>query len=369
MIRRRKFIGMGVGATLGAPLVGTAFGAARANVDELYARAIVVDTLTNDGPGFDAGQALDAGLSAAVVDLPIFPRNMPSAMRALEAWRDAFAKPETRYVKVLKAADLEGAKRERKFGVILSCQDAAILDSSTASVNDYNIQNLKRYHELGLRVLQLTHNERNGLGDSFREKTNAGLSRLGEKVVAAMNELRMIIDVSHCGDTTTDEAIKLSKQPCAITHAGCRALYPTLRNKTDAQIRAVSERGGIFGVFNMSLWLTTRPTTSVDDVVAHLDHAVKVGGIDHVTFGSDGPVLVNPTPEDQQLKGMRGYAERNLGLPGAERIPNHVLVRELNSPRRLYVLADALSRKGYKADGIEKIIGGNFVRFLREVCG
>jgi membrane dipeptidase len=294
---------------------------------------------------------------------------MPSAMRALEAWRDAFAKPESRYVKVLQAADLEDAKREHKFGVILSCQDAAILDSSTASVNDYNIQNLKRYHELGLRVLQLTHNERNGVGDSFREKTNAGLSRLGEKVVAAMNDLRMIIDVSHCGDTTTDEAIKLSKQPCAITHSGCRALYPTLRNKTDAQIRAVSARGGIFGVFNMSLWLTMRPTTSVDDVVAHLDHAVKVGGIDHVTFGSDGPVLVNPTPEDQQLKGMRGYSERNLGLPGAERIPNHVLVRELNSPRRLYVLADALSRKGYKADGIEKIIGGNFVRFLREVCG
>jgi membrane dipeptidase len=91
--------------------------------------------------------------------------------------------------------------------------------------------------------------------------------------------------------------------------------------------------------------------------------------VDHVSFGSDGPVLENPTPEDQQLKGMRGYAERNFGLPGAERIPSHVMVRELNSPKRLSRLAEGLERRGYKADAIEKIIGGNFARLFREACG
>jgi membrane dipeptidase len=119
----------------------------------------------------------------------------------------------------------------------------------------------------------------------------------------------------------------------------------------------------------MSLWLTDRAMTSSNDVLDHIDHAVKVGGVDHVSFGSDGPVLENRTPEEQMLKGMRDYARRNLGLPGAEKMPSHVVVPELNSPRRLYRLAEGLRKRGYKTDAIEKIIGGNFARLFREVCG
>jgi len=75
----------------------------------------------------------------------------------------------------------------------------------------------------------------------------------------------------------------------SITHTGCRALCPTARNKSDEEIRALAEKGGVVGVFNMSLWLTTEPKTSVEDVVRHIDHIVKVAGVDHVSFGSDGP--------------------------------------------------------------------------------
>lgn len=377
MTTRRNFIRNGVGSLTALTVLPSiaAFSPRTANqeesgsVQDLYQRAIVIDTLINDGPRFDARRAIEAGMTAAVVDLPIFPRNFSNAIRAMEQWNDAFAKADSPFIKVVNSAGLREAKERKKFGVILACQDAQILDASTASVNDYNLQNLKRFYDLGLRALQLTHNERNGIGDSFREKTNAGLSRLGEKVVAAMNSLGMLIDLSHCGDATTMEAIRLSERPCAITHAGCRALCRTLRNKTDEQIRALAERGGVFGVFNMSLWLTERASTSINDALDHIGHAVKVGGVDHVSFGSDGPALENLTPEDQMLKGMRGYAERNLGLPGAERMPSHVIVRELNTPQRLYRLAEALTRRGYKAAAVEKIIGGNFARLFQEVCG
>lgn len=377
MTTRRNFIRNGVGALTAltalsrgaAYLPTTAEQEETSSVQELYQRAIVIDTLVNNGPGFDARRAIEAGMTAAVVDIPIFPRNFPNAIQALEQWNAAFAKADSPFIKVVNGAGLRTAKEQKKFGVILACQDAQILDASTASVNDYNLQNLKRFYDLGLRVLQLTHNERNGLGDSFREKTNAGLSRLGEKVVATMNSLGMLVDLSHCGDTTTMEAIRLSKKPCAITHAGCRTLCRTLRNKTDEQIRALADRGGVFGVFNMSLWLTERATASVNDVLDHIDHAVKIGGVDHVSFGSDGPAIENTTPEDQYLKGMRGYAERNFGLPGAEWMPSHVIVRELNTPQRLYRLAEALTKRGYKAAEVEKIIGGNFLRLFQEVCG
>jgi membrane dipeptidase len=335
--------------------------------EDLYRRAIIIDTSVNDGPLFDAKRAIDDGLTAVVVDLSAFPRNLPNALQALTQWNAMFRKQDSGFVKVLKVLDIEAAKRQKKLGIILACQDASILDASTTSVDDYNIQNLYLFYDLGLRALQLTHNERNAVGDSFREKSNAGLSRLGEKVVEEMNSLGMLIDLSHCSDQTTLEAIRLSKKPCAITHAGCRTLYPTLRNKSDEQIRALSERGGVIGIFNMSLYLTDREATTIDDVVSHIDHAVKVGGIDHVSFGSDGPVL--ELLMEEELKGHQVYAKRNLGLPGAERIPSHVRVRELNSPKRLFNLGEALSKRGYKDDAIEKIIGGNFVRLFRDVCG
>jgi membrane dipeptidase len=155
----------------------------------------------------------------------------------------------------------------------------------------------------------------------------------------------------------------------AVTHAGCRALHPSLRNKPDEVIRVLADRGGYFGIYNMSLWLTERETPSVEDVLDHIGHVVKVGGIDLAGFGSDGPVLRNDTPPEVMLQGMQGYARRNLGLPGAEAIPRHVLVQELNAPGRLLVLAEGLLRRGYKEDEVEKILGGNFVRVFREAVG
>src|SRR5574341_110383 len=111
----------------------------------------------------------------------------------------------------------------------------------------------------------------------------------------------------------------------------------------------------------MSLWLTDRNTASIDDVLNHIDHAVKIAGVEHVAFGSDGPVLEDPTPEAEVVAGHQSYARRNLGLPGAEKIPSHIHVRELSSPQRLLRLAEALAKRAYKDDVIEKIIGGNFV--------
>jgi membrane dipeptidase len=379
MITRRDFIWKGIGAAAVSPMslswAGASWNVTAASekpesVEELYRRAIIIDTATNsDGPGVDASKAISAGLTATVADLPIYPRNMPNALEALEQWNKGFSWEGSLFLKVLKADDIRRAKEEKKLGIILMCQDGSILDASTCSVNDYNLQVLKKLFDLGLRVMTLTHNERNAVADSFREKNDAGLSRLGEKVVEAMNQIRMLIDLAHCSDKTTMEAIGLSKSSCAITHAGCRALYATKRNKTDEQIKALADKGGVIGIYNMTLWLTDRPTCSISDIVDHIDHAVKVGGIDHVSFGSDGPILETDVPEDEQLAGMQSYAKRNLGLPGAERIPQHVLAKELNTPSRLLRLADALAKRGFKLGDIEKIIGGNFFRLFREVCG
>ena len=358
MITRRTFLG-----------AAAALAATRLAWSDEPPLPLAIDTLTPDGPFFDPREAVTAGLSAAVIDIRGFPRNFAMATQALAEWSAAFQREGSGFLKVLRAADVEEARRLGKLGVILACQDAAILDSSTFSVNDRNLDNLRFFHTLGLRVLQLTHNDRNAIGDSYRERSDAGLSLLGERLVAEMNAAGMLIDLSHCGDRTTLEAIRLSQRPAAVTHSGCRALFPTGRNKTDEVIRALAERGGYFGVFSMSVWLTDRDKPSVDDVVDHLDHVVKVGGIDLAGFGSDGPVLFDDTPPEIVLQGHRGFYRRNQGLPGSEREPKHVVVPDLNTPKRMQVLADALKRRGYKADAVEKVLGGNFLRVFREVCG
>lgn len=358
MITRRAFLGAAV-----------ALAAARPAWSAAPSLPLAIDTLTPDGPFFDPREAVAAGLSAAVVDIRCFPRNFANATQALAEWSSAFEREGSGFLKVLKAADVEEARRLGKLGVILACQDAAILDASTYSVNDRNLDNLRFFHTLGLRVLQLTHNDRNAVGDSYREKSDAGLSLLGERLVAEMNAAGMLIDLSHCGDRTTLEAIRLSKRPAAVTHAGCRALFPTGRNKTDEVIRALAEKGGYFGIFSMSVWLTDRDKPSVEDVVDHLDYVVKVGGIGLAGFGSDGPVLADDTPPEIVLQGHRGFYHRNQGLPGSEREPKHVTVPDLNTPKRMQVLADALKRRGYKNDAVEKVLGGNFLRLFREACG
>lgn len=368
MISRRAFLGRGAVAAAALSSLG---GRARALAETPVPQgpALTIDTLTPDGPAFDPREALKAGLSAAVVDLALYPRNFPGAVDALADWCDVFHRADPGFFKVLKGADLQEARRQGKLGIILACQDAAILDASTGSVSDYNLRNLRLFYDLGLRVLQLTHNDRNAVGDSFREKSDAGLSRLGEKVVAEMNALGMVIDTSHCSDRTTLEAIRLSAKPVAVTHAGCRALFPTPRNKPDEVIRALAEKGGYFGVFNQSNWLTDRDRSTVDDVVDHIDHVVKTGGIDLAGLGSDHPVLGDPTPQKKKVEQMQGYIARNPGMPGAEPLHGHVTVTELDGPDRMRVLGRALARRGYKEEAVEKVLGGNFARVFGAVCG
>lgn len=366
-LTRRDFVQAGLAV---AALGSVARLAAASDIQSVYKRAFPIDTLSMCAPKDDPSAAIAAGISAIVMDIMLYPRDFANATEVMKAWTAEFARPGTRYMKVERAEDIAAAKKAGKMGIILTCQDASILGVPCYSVNDTNIKNLESFHAAGMRVLQITHNDRNGLGDSYQEKTNTGLSLLGEAVVTNMNRLRMLVDLSHCGDRTTLEAVALSTRPCAITHAACRALYDTGRAKNDNIIKAVTEKGGYFGVFNMSMWLTGDDKASIDHVLNHIDHAVKLAGLDHVGFGSDGGL----TPDENQdlaqlLAGMQAYVKRTQGRPGSEHMPKHVVVAELNSVHRMERLAIGLNKRGYSDDAVEKIIGGNFKRIFGEVCG
>ena len=363
MLTRRSFVSLsamaGAAALVGGPRLGFAAAA------DAYTGATSVDMLCNSPDITDDNVAhlVAAGLTAIVFDIPVYPRDYDGAVKEMARWNSFFVETKLPVLRVEKSADLATAKRDKKLGVILACQDASIVGIGSG---DYT-GNLEMFHRLGLRVLQLTHNQRTSFADSFMEKRDAGLSRAGEDLVKNMNELGVLIDLSHCSPQTLFDTMALSSKPCVVTHAGCKALAATARNKSDAEIKALGAKGGVFGVYDMTLWLTDKPTADVDTVVDHIDHVAQLIGADHVGFGSDG--AVEQLDADAEAKRMAGVQQRWAGGPSFEWPVRHVRVPELNGPGRLRALADALGRRGYKDADIAGIVGGNFARVFQQVCG
>jgi membrane dipeptidase len=159
--------------------------------------------------------------------------------------------------------------------------------AQNASPIQDDLTRVKTLHDMGVRIVQLTYNTRNLVGDGCLERTNAGLSQFGVDLVGALNDARTLVDVSHCGPATTLDAITLSKRPVAITHSSCRAVFDHPRSKSDAILRAMADRGGVVGIFQINPYLGPKERNTLDDFLRHVDHAVKVAGIDHVGIGSD----------------------------------------------------------------------------------
>ncbi len=302
-----------------------------------------IDTLVYDRPSADVPAAIKAGIGAVVLDLDIYPRGFQEAVEALAGWNWAFRKRGTPLVRVLRGADLKRAFAEKKLGIILACQDGQVLGPSTFSTGEANLARLALLYDLGLRVMQLTHNERNAVGAPHTDGTDTGLTAFGRRVVEEMATLRMLVDLSHCGGRTMIDAVNASKRPCVITHAACRALVDSTRNKTDDEIRMVASTGGVFGVFALNPWIKAKGAGTLEDVVAHVEHALQVAGIDHVAFGSDGRLLGEPD--------------------------DHNRVAALNGPDRLARLCDALAKRGHKSATLDKLAGANIARVFTEVCG
>ena len=185
-----------------------------------------------------------------------------------------------------------------------------------------------------------------------------------------MNEKRMLVDLSHCGHRTTLESIEASRQPVAITHAGCIAVSDLPRNKTDEQMRKLADKGGVFGVYFMP-YLRTAGQPMAEDVIKHIEHALQVCGEDHVGIGTDGMIsTINVTPEFRKKFNEEIEDRRKRGISAPGESPDvFTFVPDLNTPQRFEKLAILLSKRGHSDTQIEKILGGNFARLFREVWG
>jgi membrane dipeptidase len=277
-------------------------------------------------------------------------------------WDEAIRLRPDRLLKIRKAADIRRAHKENLAGVIYGFQSSDMFagEASRARI----------FADLGVRVCQLTYNLRCAAGDGALVAENKGLTDFGRDLVAALNQQRLLVDLSHGGEKTTMDAIAASKAPIAITHTGCAALAPHPRNRGDAELRALAGKGGVAGIYFMP-YLSPGRQHRAADVVAHIEHAVNVMGEDHVGVGNDGFVTqIDNMPEF--LKTHREDVEnrKKLGVGAPGESPDIITVPpDLMGPTQFEKLAAMLSARGHKEARIEKILGANFLRLFDEVWG
>ncbi len=306
-----------------------------------------------------------AGLTAVNVTLgyvagPQEP--FEATVSAIAAWDRLIRVRAADLLKVWTAEDIRCAGRERRIGIIYGFQNAVALGDK--------LERVETFRDLGVRVIQLTYNPRNSLGDGSMVVENHGLTPFGRQVVARLNEDRIMVDLSHSGERTCLEAARLSRQPISINHTGCRALADLPRNKTDEELRLVASRGGFVGIYFMPFLAMSGHATAAD-VVAHVDHAVNVCGEDHVGIGTDGSVTTIDDLAAYRGRLAKEVAERAAAGIGArgERADTLPFVLDLRGVDQFHDLARRLAQRGYSTARIEKILGLNYLRFAAEVWG
>ncbi len=265
-------------------------------------------------------------------------------------------------IKILTAADIRRAKAENKIGLLYGFQNAAMMGKDANRVDIFA--------DMGVRVIQLTYNPANQIGDGSMAPENRGLTPFGREVVERLNAKRVMVDLSHSGEKTCLEAATISKQPISINHTGCRAVTDLPRNKTDAELRLVAERGGFIGIYFMP-FLDISGHARAEHVVAHIEHALQVCGEDHVGIGTDGDVSQIDDLKAYEVRLAEEIAKRRAaGISAAgERPDTYPFVVDLRGPDQFRKLARLLEARGHKPRVVEKILGANFVRYAQDIWG
>jgi membrane dipeptidase len=367
-LTRRSFVARGTAAAIAVALHRSAFAAAT----DVYRDAIVIDGLGGLGNSTARGPLTeqfvqdirDSGVTC--VHLTMRPVGTTAPDTAItqtvinigrSEWEiDAHPKILAR---VRTVADITTAKQSGRTGLIYGVQDAVAFET--------DLNRLEELHRLGLRVAQLTYNRRNLLGDGCLEPANAGLSKAGFEAIEQMNTLGVLVDLSHSGRQTADDAIRHSKKPVAFTHTGSATVADHPRNRTDAELRAVADKGGVSGVYFMPFLNVGKQPTAAD-VIRHLEHMIHVAGEDHVSIGTDGFIsaeIVSDEFKEQFAGSVRRRQELGISAPG-ETEGGYPFAADLNTPRRLETLSTMLSARGHGDARIEKILGKNLVRLFSE---
>lgn len=273
-------------------------------------------------------------------------------LRFFALWDGFLAAHPDYFLRIDSADKLAQVKGSKKSGIILGLQDS----EHFRTPDDVDF-----FYSLGQRISQLTYNSQNMIGSGSTDRIDGGISDFGAAIVARMNKLGMVVDVSHCGDKTTLDSFDVSTKPVLITHANCRALNPHVRCKTDEAIRKMAAKGGVMGITGVRMFVTASEPTTIENVLDHYEHVAKLVGIEHVGVGSDIDLDGYDKMPEAERKALHSHYKSTYAFREKDD------VEHLDHPKRFYDIADGLIRRGYSDRDIEGVLGGNFQRVLTQV--
>lgn len=371
MITRREFtksLGGAAALVTLSPVLGWAADEPKVSADaaKIYRDSFILDGNAFAGIGGLLGRSnldeitkliRESGVTVVKSTLGGAIGNFEMAVEDIAYAQQLMEKRGDLFLNVRTVADFDRARKEQKLGVIYSFESPNMLEDK--------IDRIELFRGLGVRVMQLTYNRRTPFGVGCLDGETDGLTDLGRKAIAKMNELGVALDLSHSNTKTTAEGIAASTKPPLITHAGCRAVYLHPRNKEDRELKALADKGGVVGIYMLPYITASPKQPMLDDYLQHLEHALKVCGEDHIGVGSDVPFF---RVDDSDLEEMKKATEKRkadgIAAPGEDR-PTYI--PDLNTPRKMELIADALLKRGHKNSVVEKILGNNFKRVFGEI--
>ncbi|MBX3068934.1 MAG: membrane dipeptidase [Thermomicrobiales bacterium] len=259
-------------------------------------------------------------------------------------------------LKATTAGDFRRAKAEGKCAGFVSTQNT--IDIGT------DLDRLDQYYDMGMRMIQLTYNSVNFVAGGCTDRVDCGVTDFGVKFIKRMNDLGMIVDISHCGRQTTLDACALSTAPVVASHTSADGLYRHDRAKSDEELKAIAASGGYIGVYLVSMFLSGKQVSTIEDFLDHVDYIANLIGPEFVGIGSDWPMQA---PE----WGVQRLAEwvLDIGFRPEHGVGALVNVRGFDDYRDFPNITRGLVSRGYSDDQISGILGENFLRVFEHVCG
>jgi membrane dipeptidase len=262
--------------------------------------------------------------------------------------------------------DIVAAHQEKKHCLYLTTNGVPLPNRFRNTSEGVNF--IRTFFQLGVRMMHLTYNRRNLIGDGCGEPSDGGLSEFGRAVVEEMNRVGVIVDIAHSGIQTGLDAARCSEKPVVISHAICTALSDHCRAKPDELIRAVAETGGLIGICCIPYFL--QGSGDINAFLDHIDHAVQLVGADHVAIGTDvaaqlGPPLKNSAAMPRSRTRFESlWPPRDAARDAQWHKPQQ---RDSLAWTNWPLFTVGMVQRGYRDEDIQKIIGGNVLRVARAV--
>jgi len=279
----------------------------------------------------------------------------------IAVWLERLRSPASGWKLVQRATDVHIAREQGKVGLIMGWQNMRVIEDK--------LHRIELFRRLGVSVMQLTYNNRNFIGDGCLESEDSGLSLFGRRAVRAMNEAGVAIDLSHVGERTALQAAEHSQRPVLLTHANAHAVVAMPRNKSDALLKAVAATGGTVGasIYGPMCWdRNPQHQPSLADFFRHLEHIVRLVGLEHISIGTDLPAVRDLRSVDAILEMTRtrfpenvGAYEQAFGGGARERY-----LRECGSHADLVLVTAALVERGWSEAQIRALLSENLLRAL-----